>query len=273
MQGRMVDPLDDRIQAFPVGRWREEFPLAAALQFSSIEWTIDDDGFNENPLMSPTGRDEISDLSRRFGLSIAGVTGDCFMQSPFWKACRPEERAQRLQMLRDVVSACAELSIPHVVVPAVDDASLSSAVEESAFRSGLMEVAGDLAQCGVRVAVESDYPPTRLAQLIDHLPHDVVGVNYDIGNSAGCGFDPRDEFDAYGDRIINVHIKDRPRGGSTVPLGEGAANFRRVFELLHACGYEGSLVLQAARATDGDHVGAIARYRAYIEEELQAVGS
>ena len=37
----------------------------------------------------------------------------------------------------------------------------------------------------------------------------MIKVNYDSGNSASLGYDPTDEFAAYGERVGSVHIKDR----------------------------------------------------------------
>jgi len=100
-----------------------------------------------------------------------------------------------------------------------------------------------------------------LKRFIDRLPSDRFGINYDIGNSAALGFDPRDEFAAYGSRIVNVHVKDRVRGGTTVALGSGNAGFELVFSELKNANYSGNYILQTARAADGDHAVAIARYR------------
>ena len=83
---------------------------------------------------------------------------------------------------------------------------------------------------------------------MDNLNQKYFGVNYDIGNSAALGFDPTEEFVAYGNRIMNVHVKDRPLGGTTVPLGEGDANLALVFQLLNDYSYEGNYILQAARS-------------------------
>jgi L-ribulose-5-phosphate 3-epimerase len=71
-----------------------------------------------------------------------------------------------------------------------------------------------------------------------------------------------EEIATLGDLIQNVHIKDRLRGGTTVPLGTGAANFDRVFESLGRIGYDGALILQTAR--DDDDVGAASRYLAMV---------
>ena len=69
---------------------------------------------------------------------------------------------------------------------------------------------------------------------------------------------------------MNVHIKDRVRGGTTVPLGTGAADLPRAMKRLRASGYRGRYILQTARAADGDHAGALARYcgmvRAWLAE-------
>ena len=92
----------------------------------------------------------------------------------------------------------------------------------------------------------------------------MLKVNYDSGNSASLGYDPIDEFAAYGVRVGSVHIKDRVRGGGTVPLGSGDASFRALFECLAALGYSGDFVLQVARGTDGDEVSWSRKNREYV---------
>jgi hexulose-6-phosphate isomerase len=86
-------------------------------------------------------------------------------------------------------------------------------------------------------------------------------VNYDTGNSAALGFDPVEEFAAYGPRVLNVHIKDRVFGGNTVPLKTGATKFPIVFAELAKIGYSGNLILQTARAMDNGHAKVLEDYR------------
>ena len=40
MQGRLVDQIDGKIQAFPWQEWELEFPIAAKLGLKKMEWTI-----------------------------------------------------------------------------------------------------------------------------------------------------------------------------------------------------------------------------------------
>ena len=79
-------------------------------------------------------------------------------------------------------------------------------------------------------------------------------VNYDIGNSAALGFDSIEELDAYGDRITDIHIKDRTLNGSSVILGQGNANFDRFFQKLKECNYKGPFIMQAYRDDEGVEV-------------------
>ena len=38
MQGRLVPPVDGRIQAFPAENWKDEFELASDAGLACIEW-------------------------------------------------------------------------------------------------------------------------------------------------------------------------------------------------------------------------------------------
>jgi hexulose-6-phosphate isomerase len=114
---------------------------------------------------------------------------------------------------------------------------------------------------GVTIAFECDASPAAVADFIDRFPTDCFGINYDIGNSAALGYDCVEEIRLYGSRIVNVHIKDRVRGGTTVPLGTGAADLPLAFSTLESMRYGGRYILQTARALDNDHVGAIRSYR------------
>ena len=61
--------------------------------------------------------------------------------------------------------------------------------------------------------------------------------------------------------MINVHVKDRVLGGTTVPLGTGSADFEAVFAALAQRNYQGNFILQTARAADGNHADALRTYR------------
>ena len=125
---------------------------------------------------------------------------------------------------------------------------------------------------GVELHLETDLEPDRFAALLNRIPHPLVRVNYDSGNSASLGYRPREELEAYEDRIGSVHIKDRLRDSETVPLGEGDADLPEVFAGLRRIGYDGDLILQVARSAPGDEVAWARANRAFVERALVAAG-
>ena len=85
MQGRLSKPLNNKIQSFPIRTWRKEFSLAKKLSLKYIEWTLDFKNLHSNPLMTSNGIKNIKLLCKKFNVRVDSITGDCFMQKPFWK--------------------------------------------------------------------------------------------------------------------------------------------------------------------------------------------
>ena len=268
MQGRLSALVDGKIQAFPWNEWREEFPRAKAIGLTRMEWTIDQERLRENPLTTESGRGAIARLSRGNAVRIPSLTGDCFMQAPFWKA-DGQAREALIADLDLVLASCAALRIEFVVIPLVDNGKIESSEQTDVLLRVLLDRATALSRDGTRIVFESDLPPGPLAEFIAKFPQDVFGINYDIGNSAALGFDCAEEIAAYAPRILNVHVKDRLRGGTTVPLGTGAAELAKAIRLIEQSGYSGQYVLQTARAADGEHAGALARY---LDMTVQWIG-
>ena len=260
IQGRLSEMIDGKIQAFPWSEWREEFPRAESIDLRLMEWTLDQERLHENPLMTREGQQEIHTLSEQHGVRVVSLTGDCFMQAPFWKA--PDgRRDDLLQDFRDILRACQYLDISYIVVPLVDNGSVENEDQMQILLDGMASLEPLLSEGETRIVFESDYAPADLEKFIKAFPATWFGINYDIGNSAALGYDPEMEIAAYHDRIWNVHVKDRILHGTTVPLGTGDADIPSVFRALAQYGYSGNYILQTARADDGDHLAALMRYR------------
>jgi L-ribulose-5-phosphate 3-epimerase len=271
MQGRLCAQVDGKIQAFPKSDWESEFPSAAALGLQAMEWTLDQKHLYKNPLLTTAGQARIRLLCKQYQLLIPSLTGDCFMQAPFWKTDGETKLTLQVDFLA-ICQASAATGIHMVVVPLVDAGRLDTSAQEDELVAFLLSHTAQFAELGVQIIFESDYEPTELRRFIDRLPVSRFGINYDIGNSAALGFDPVEEFAAYGSRVMNVHVKDRLLGGTTVPLTTGAAQFDRVFAELAKLNYAGNFILQTARAADGDHAGAVGRYQAMTRNWIKTSG-
>jgi L-ribulose-5-phosphate 3-epimerase len=269
MQGRLCELVQGKIQAFPWRDWEYEFQRACAIDLRVMEWTLDQDRLYENPLMTAGGQKLISQLSQSYGVEIPSLTGDCFMQAPFWKTSSNLCNDLQLDFLR-ICDACAEVGIRMIVVPLVDGGRLETSDQENKLVEFLWSQQTFLAERKLKIIFESDYIPLDLSRFIERLPVDLFGINYDIGNSAALGFDPQTELEFYGSRILNVHVKDRVLGGPTVPLMTGHADFSLVFSELAKLDYNGNFILQTSRASDGNHIGDIVKYRDMVGEWISA---
>ena len=271
MQGRLSTKVDGRIQSFPWQFWQSEFSLAEQLGLGLMEWTLDQDRLYENPLLTDDGQKKIIQLCVRHAIRIPSLTGDCFMQAPFWKVSGDQRTALEQDFVA-IATACRSVGITYIVVPLVDNGRLDTSDQEDQLVEFLQDHAAFFTKNHLKIVFESDFPPAELARFIERLNPEIFGINYDVGNSAALGFNPEEEFAAYGHRILNVHIKDRVLGGTTVALGTGNANFEAVFKELGSIYYQGNFILQTARAEDDDHATPLVHYRDMTSDWIEQFG-
>ena len=250
MLGRLLKKFKGRYQAHPYGYWQREFPIARSLDLSLIEFILDHEKLEENPLMHEEGIKEIGRISSESGVLVKSVCADNFMQTRLHDA--DEKLAQKsVALLMRVLKNLKALQVTDVVLPCVDEARFRNqkAIDRFVERArDPLDLAVDLE---INLALETDLAPRPFAGLLERLNCSRATVNYDIGNSAANGYCVDSEFDAYGTQITNVHLKDRKVSGPSVRLGLGDADFATVFERLVKLCYRGPLIMQAYRDDDG----------------------
>lgn len=251
MQGRLVAPQDGRFQSFPREQWQEEIVNAARAGLRGIEWIYDLYGEGANPLETEAGREELKRCLAQHSISVVSICADYFMDCPFVR-CTAAQRTQRLERLHWLIGICPELGISRIVIPFVDNSRIADAQEQALVVQCLQEALVTAQVHEVELHLETDMGPSAFADLLALLDHPLIKVNYDAGNSASLGFIPAEEFAAYGTRVGSFHIKDRRLGSTTVPLGQGDADFASLREQLIRHDYQGDFVLQVARGTPGD---------------------
>lgn len=268
MQGRLSSKVDNKIQAFPWDNWIDEFEIANKYSFQVMEWTIDADNLLKNPLMTNDGREKIILLKNKFKLSIPSLTGDCFMQEPFWKTDGINQKILQENFLK-VCQCASKINIRYIVLPLVDNGSINKISEEEKLIDYLFKIKNKLIQLNLKIVFETDFNPTKCLQFINKLDKKVFGINYDMGNSASLGFDPVDEISLMHNRIWNVHVKDRIYNGSTVALGKGDVDFEKVFFYLKKYNYKGNFILQTARSENNEHEKVIIECRDFVLNYLR----
>jgi hexulose-6-phosphate isomerase len=245
MQGRLSPRIDGKIQAYPASTWQKEFEIAQEIGYSAIEWIVEKP-VETNALMTDSGKAEIKKMIASTGVRIDYVCADIFMQQPLVRMTK-DTKSQNKEYLSAILKNAKEVGAIGVEIPFVDNSSIKSENEKLEFIDVMQDAFKLAKDLDLKLSLETDLPPIEFRELLENIDLDHVQANYDIGNSASLGFDPREELEAYGLKILNVHVKDRKLGSSTVPLGTGNANINFVLQKLQEIGYRGGLTMQAAR--------------------------
>lgn len=245
MQGRLSPRIDGKIQAYPASTWQKEFQIAQEIGYAAIEWIVEKP-VETNSLMTDSGKTEIKKVIASTGVRIDYVCADIFMQQPLVRMTK-EIKSQNKEYLTKILKNAKEVGAIGVEIPFVDNSSIKNEQEKQEFIFAMKDAFNLARDLGLKISLETDLPPKDFQELLEKIDLDHVQANYDIGNSASLGFDPKEELEAYGIKILNVHVKDRKLGSTTVPLGTGNANINYVFQKLKEIGYIGGLTMQAAR--------------------------
>lgn len=270
MQGRLVPKYKNQYQSHPAGYWDKEFDVAARLGLDLVEFIVDLDDIEKNPLMSADGVARIAEIVAKTGVRVASICADCFMAEPLHSS-DPLIAQSSLGYLRRLIDHAPKLGISDIVIPCVDQSSLRTAEDTARFVAALESVLEKAELWGVNLSLETDLDPERFARLLGCFKSPKVTVNYDIGNSASLGYDPRDELAAYGPSISDIHIKDRVKGGGSVVLGTGSADFEGFFDALRPLNYQGFFILQAYRDDEGVEI--FSRQLDWIRPYIEAYGA
>jgi len=250
MQGRLLPKYQGRYQAFPVGNWRDEFKVAKEYRIDLIEFILDFNDFKENPLLEISGINEIANISKDTGVMVKTICADYFMEAPLHSSDYKVAENSFI-ILRKLLEAAKALKITDIVIPCVDQSSLKTKEAINIFVKQITKIIPEIEKENINLSLEVDLAPKPFLKLLDKLNSKNITVNYDIGNSAALGFNLIEELEAYGDKISDIHIKDRVLGGGPVVLGEGNADFYSFFNKLKEFDYNGPFIMQAYRDDEG----------------------
>mgnify|MGYP005634648347 CR=1 FL=1 len=250
MQGRLLPKYQGRYQAHPVGYWQDEFFQAKKFDLDCIEFILDFNDAEENPLLTKNGHLEILELSSETGVAIKTVCADYFMEAPLHSS-NDKTAEKSFKILEKLLEVAKILKITDIVIPCVDQSSLETEDAVDRFVKQVSKVIPIIEKENINLSLETDLEPKPFIELLIKINSNNITVNYDIGNSAALGFDSDEELSAYGDRITDIHIKDRALGGGPVTLGRGSADFDKFFNKLREFNYQGPFIMQAYRDDEG----------------------
>jgi L-ribulose-5-phosphate 3-epimerase len=268
MQGRLVDSeKKNAIQYFPSKNWKKEIKIAIENNFNLMEWTINIENIKKNFLAdSIIDKRKLNFLTKN-NFKIESVTCDYFMQKPYFKKKYEKAKYNIIRITKNLIKNCEKLKIKYIVIPLVDNSSITDSLEEKKAISELKKYEKYLKK--TNILFEIDYPPKRVLKFIKKFNPYKFGINYDTGNSASLGHEIKDETE-YFQYVKNIHIKDRTFRGGSVRLGKGDFDFNFFFHTLNKKKflYKGNFILQTARSKNNQHLKELKKNFNYLKKFL-----
>ena len=268
MQGRLSKPINEKIQSFPIDNWENEFKIASEIGYTCIEWVIDSNGIDNNPLFIDSKRKVIITLMNQWNITIPAVCHDQLMDITLHS--KDENTASFVfNILKKTMETCENFGIKYIEIPLVGNSSLKTDSDFNNLVKQLTKLDKKAKKYSIDFILETDLPPEQNVSLMKSMVGMSVGMNFDMGNSAYWSFNPDIELGQIGPWIKNVHVKDCIPEIYTVPLGDGNVNFNKVFEHLKSQSYNGLFILQAAPASFGEEIE-VAKYNYNFTKKLLA---
>jgi len=213
----------------------EALPLAARIGFEGVQVSFGRRLVNDKmPLDDPAIVARYLSLSREHKIPIDGTCVDKLYDNGL--------KSDRLaiQWVRDSIRLTSALKTRVLLLPFFGKWAILNRDEGNAVADALGEVALEAEKAGVILGLEDTISAEDNVRIMDRAKSKSVSVYYDIGNSAGAGFDVVKEIRWLGkDRICQFHLKDNPHY-----LGEGTIPIPRVIEAIGEIGFRGAANLE-----------------------------
>ncbi len=268
MQGRLSPPVSYRLQAFPWTAWQQEFINARACQIDLIEWLFEADRYEQNPIWQKEGIQAIREQIAKTGTQVMSCCADYFMPHPFFRVTK-DERQESIRVLNQLIQNTARVGIRTILVPVLEVSEIRTPEEKEQLLDALQEPLTMAAQEGISLGLETELSASEYLSLVEDGESASLGIYYDTGNHAALGHDIAEDVKILAPRLVGIHVKDRKRGGSTVLLGEGSANFDDFFKVVTATGYQNPVILQTAFGPD--YLGIARRHRQFVSDRLESI--
>jgi sugar phosphate isomerase/epimerase len=104
-----------------------------------------------------------------------------------------------------------------------------------------------------------------------------IGVCLDVGHVVGAGFDAAEVFRGYGDRVYDIHFKDKTvqtdaKGKATpvdTEIGRGNTNYPALFAEIRKSGWSGVMAIETdSKAFAEDPNRLVAEAKKYFREQV-----
>lgn len=223
--------------------WERHYALAAELGFDGLELGLGAD-YAGTQAWSADGRQALRQCASQHGVETSSLCLHAFWPISF--ASEDETvRQQAVSLAHQSARVCAELGARHILVPLTCPEGVPADVGRERWVAGMRASAAAAEDQGVILGLENvgrrfANDPEIMVQMVDAIGSPAVQVYYDPGNACANGRDPLRDIAVLGQRIRQVHVKER----DAALLGDGTVPWAGILPTLRALGYDGWLVLE-----------------------------
>lgn len=265
IQGRLSARPYPKLQAFPWNTWEKEFEYARAIGFDFIEWIFEEKNYLFNPIWTEEGRTQIKKTITESGVPVNSVCADYFLENPFFRR-KGYTLQHNISILEELIKSVKDIGASVILLPVLEKAEIRCEEDKNILATAISEVIPLLEELKISLGFETELPVDQYLDLVTRFHSQYVGVYYDAGNCTFCGHDMKYDMEILKNHVINVHVKDRKRGGASVFLGTGDTNFSEGIPCLMRNGFEGDFVLQTY--FEDDFLGEASKNMKYIKNLL-----
>ncbi|MBT7706414.1 sugar phosphate isomerase/epimerase [archaeon] len=251
MQGRLLPERLDRLQVFPMSKWKEELTVAGQLGFNCFELLYDKEMILSSLMEEEDNYQDLGLCSENgvFDVKSTSVCLDCLAEIAL---ITEATSSSFLNELKRAMYFFKNSSIDVLVIPFCDKNEIMTANDLRCAlialeNSGLDKLAADF---DLLLSLELTLPADIIVDEFSVQSFANIGICFDLGNIRSAGFQPEVEIIKLGGLINHVHIKDRLVGGPNVMLGMGEVDFKACFKSLRKSGYSGRFILETRYFVD-----------------------
>lgn len=261
IQGRLSARPFPKLQEFPWKSWEKEFQYAGEIGYDFIEWIFEANKYEDNPIWTADGRRKIKKQVAESGVPVCSVCADYFLENPFFRR-KEYSLKHNISILRELIKKTREIGADTILLPVLENAEIRCLEDEKILAEAVYDVIPLLEEFGVKLGFETELRADVYLTLVSQFDNAFVGAYYDAGNCAACGYDMGHDMEVLKEHVINIHVKDRKKGGESVVLGTGDTNFADGILYLMQNGFIGNFVMQTY--FEDDYIGEATKNLRYI---------
>lgn len=245
IQGRLLPPIDNHIQEFPINNWKEEFDHIDGLKISFIEWIVTKKSYSF-----------LFDLNlNEYSHKISSICCDHIIDDKIVNKDFIENN------LIPICDFSLKNNIKNLTIPLLEESSIN----ENNFhliRKNFIDLANTYNKLNFYFEIDAHY--NLVKEFISS--HKNFLFTYDTGNLTSSGYNHSEYIKAVFEYIGNVHLKDRTiNPPKTVKPLLGNTDFFIIFNLLNKMNYKGNFILQTAREKKGFELETIQEHKKIFE--------